>query len=366
VSAGAIASLAAGIAILLLAARDIFATVLHHWSGAGPLSGRMAHWTWSLTVRLSRGMRSGRRRRLLGWVGPMMIPLIVAFWAVLTILGFSFLYYPWIVTGFAPDTGAPHPTGFGDALYFSGVSFFTIGYGDLVPVTGAMRFVGVLEGGSGFALVTLTISYFASLYVGYVQQKTTAQSVHFQAQMCADASRIVENHLVGGQSHSLAHEVARLRDGMAAIRADYTNYPILHYFIASRPEDSLVRLLFVVQDLRLLLDTLLDPERIPSSAGTGERSGLLHATAAVQAGIATTLLRRPFPGTVDAPSADAQARWRERFGEARRRMADSGIAVRSGPDAVEEYCRQRYEWEPPLRACAEALGEEWAEVTDGY
>jgi hypothetical protein len=358
---------ALGLTLLVGVTYDVCSTVLHHWGGAGPLSGRIAHGVWRLAVGLSGRLGPARRRRLLGAVGPLMIPLIVALWSGATILGFALLYFPWIVPHFAPDSGVPDPTGFGDALHFSGVSFFTIGYGDVVPVSGVMRTLGVIEGGAGFAMVTLVISYFTSLYAGYSQQKTTAQSMYYQAGMSADAARVIAWHMAGGATDSLIQEIGRLRDGMAAIRSDYGNYPILHYFIAARPEQSLARLLFVVHDLRLLLDTVLDPERCPAVAGLGERSGLLAAVAAVHSGIAETLQRRPLHDDLLEPVSDqVRDAWRKRFEHARALLAEQGLAVRTGPGAVEEYCRGRGEWELALRLNAQALGEDWEEVAGGF
>jgi hypothetical protein len=356
----------AGLVILGVVIYDIFSTVLHHWGGAGPLSGRLAHLLWRALLRITEKWEPGRRRVVLGQAGPLMIPLIVTLWAGLIIVSFALVYLPWIATHFAPDTGAPEPVGFSDALHFSGVSFFTIGYGDVVPITPGMRLLGVLEGGAGFAMITLVISYFTSLYVGYSQQKTLAQSVHFQSAMTADAARLIGQHLHGGATTSLINEIARLRDGLANIRSNYTTYPILHYFVASRPEQSLVRLLFVTQDLRLLLDTALDPEDHPALAGLGERSGLLYSIASVQAGIAETLLRNsPSPDSA-AASKNEQALWRERFRLACDMLAEHGLSVRRDPDAAESYCRQRGEWEPTLRASAWALGEPWDEIVGDF
>jgi hypothetical protein len=356
-----------GVAILAVIAYDVFVTVLHHWGGAGPLSGRLAHGIWTVVVRATRSLVPARRRRVLGFVGPLMIPLIVALWAGATIVAFATIFYPWIVPSFGADTGVPEPTGFGDALHFSGVSFFTIGYGDVVPITGPMRALGVIEGGAGFAMVTLVISYFTSLYAGYSQQKTTAQSVGFQARGSADAARIIAQHTAGGNTTSLIQEVGRLRDGMATIRSDYNNYPILHYFIAARPEQSLTRLLFVVHDLRTLLDTVVDREHCPTAAGLGERSGLGAAAVSVHSGIAETLQRRPMKDDLLEPVSDEMRdQWRRRFEHARRLLVEQGFPVRSGPAAADEYCRERATWEPALRLNATALGEDWEEVAGGF
>jgi hypothetical protein len=362
----ALLSVPLGMAILGIVVRDIYSTILHHWGGQGPLSGRLAKRMWRVIVRLTTRFGAQRRRQVLGQAGPLMIPLIVMLWAGLTILAFALLYWPWIATHFAPDSGAPEPTSFWDAFHFSGVSFFTIGYGDIVPVSQPMRLIGVIEGGAGFAMITLVISYFTALYAGYAQQKTIAQSVFFQAGMTADAARLIAQHVAGGSTVSMVNEVARLRDGLATLRSTVNSYPMLHYLVAARTEQSLARLLFVAQDLRLLLDTAIDVDVCPELAGLGERSGLMHSLAAVQADIADTLLIDGSVREDASPGPVLREAWSQRFLQARRTLAEAGLPVNRHPDAVEAYGGQRAEWEPSLRACTHMLGETWEYVTGGY
>lgn len=53
--------------------------------------------------------------------------------------------------------GLPGRTWWED-LYFSGITFMTVGYGDMVPVGGVARLISVLEGGAGVATTGLLIA----------------------------------------------------------------------------------------------------------------------------------------------------------------------------------------------------------------
>lgn len=365
-SAADLASVAAGLAVLAIVAWDVFITTLQHWHGAGPLGERVAHGAWRLAVGVLSAASPARRRRWLGLLGPALIPLLLGIWASLTVLGFALLMYPLLPGGFAPDTGVPPPSGFGDVLHFSGVSFFTIGYGDIVPVAPAARALGVLEGGSGFALVTLAISYFASVAGAYSSQRSLALMLYAQADDTADAARLLAAHLAGGADPTALHlELARIRDGLAGAGSAYGNYPILHYFIARHPRESLLRLLFVAHDLSLLLDTAVSPDQ-PELAHLGRRSGLGPAAGILRQGLEAALVGgAPRPEGMGDGAAFIERRWTERFDDARRRLRAAGVPVREGAEAAEAYCAGRRAWEPTLRAACAALGDDWEEVTGG-
>ncbi|MDB4949757.1 MAG: Ion transport 2 domain protein [Gemmatimonadetes bacterium] len=359
----------AGLCTLAVVLWDIFVTVLHHWGGRSPVGGRLAHGLWRMGVGLLRFIPTRRRRAWLGFVGPALIPATLVLWASLTVAGFALLYLPQMPQGFHAGPGIPVPGTFFDALYVSGISFFTIGFGDVLPVARLTRFLAVLEGGAGFGLVSLSVSYFASVYTAYSAQKALAETLYAQAGESADAARVIASHLHGGASHGiLAFELARLRDGMAAIGSGYANWPILHYFVSALPRESLLRLLFVVHDMVTLLDTAVDPDENPTVAGLGRRSGLEATARNLRRSLAATLLLG-----WDVAEREARLeleegdpfRWAGRFRDAVDVLRGAGVAVCDGPDAVERYVRERGEWEPWVRASAVVLGEPWGEVSGG-
>lgn len=352
-----------GTGILAFVLYDVFTTVLHHWGGGGPINQRLVRTIWRSAVWLTAGMGAGRRRRILGVAGPLLIPVVVVFWAGGIILGFAFLYAAWAPGSFHGGDAVSGEISLRDAIYYSGITFFTVGYGDIVPVRTGLRLVAMLQGGTGFALVTLVIGYFTSIYQAYSRQKVLAQSLHYQAGRTPDSALLLAHHLPRHEAESLPSEVARLRDGLVEIRTEFSNYPILHYFISAEPEQSLVRLLFMAQDLGLLLDTALDPERCPLASGLGGRLGLRAAAADVQDAVAETLLREGADhARENAERESHEEEWRVRFRRAQKVLRAHGVPVREEAVAAEAYCRGRAAWEPVLRACAHSLGQDWEEV----
>jgi ion channel len=118
---------------------------------------RLTWFVWSaLAYRLPR---DGQREHVLGVYGALSLVLLFGIWISCLILGFGLLLW-------AAQVGSgvtPRPT-LGAQLYMSGVTFFTSGYGDLVPGTRIARLLSVLEAGTGLGFIALIIGYLPVLY----------------------------------------------------------------------------------------------------------------------------------------------------------------------------------------------------------
>ena len=73
--------------------------------------------------------------------------MLLGFWAAGLIFGFALIQYG--IGGH--EQLNQEPLTFGRILYHSGETFFTLGYGDIVPTSGAARALSVIEAGMGFA-----------------------------------------------------------------------------------------------------------------------------------------------------------------------------------------------------------------------
>jgi voltage-gated potassium channel Kch len=82
----------------------------------------------------------------------LLIVHIVEIW----IFAGGFLFAEW--HGGLGELKGEHGKGIFDYVYFSSMTFTTVGYGDLVP-TGALRFLAAMEALSGLMLITWSASF---------------------------------------------------------------------------------------------------------------------------------------------------------------------------------------------------------------
>lgn len=119
----------------------IVASVLLHYEGLTYLQRNLGH------VHL--GPR--RARVLVGIIGVLMMHAVeITFFAA----GYAGVH---AIDGAGAIHGMPHPE-FLELLYFSAITYTTVGYGDLVPV-GALRFIAAVESLAGFVLVSWSASF---------------------------------------------------------------------------------------------------------------------------------------------------------------------------------------------------------------
>jgi Ion channel len=146
-----------GTALIALGLLDVLLTVLHY-DDLGFLSNRLHRGVWTVVRWVTRPLPRKSRNFGLSLGAPLMIPVTILFWAGIEILGFASVYYAGMgEENFAFDNDVEPD--FGAALYLSGVTLATLGYGDITPISPLYEGLALGEALIGFAILSLSISY---------------------------------------------------------------------------------------------------------------------------------------------------------------------------------------------------------------
>ncbi len=255
-----------GVILIGLVAFDVVVTVLHP-EVESPLSTRFQLLLWRLLRALQRiatpskeGQESGRT--LLHWGLPMMVSGLIILWLTVLAFGFALLYYPWI--GDQLSFISPHatPNSFTKALYFSGVTLATLGYGDIQPVAWQFRLLAITEGFTGAVGIGLQVAYVLAVYPSFSRLRTTGISLDAEVAGQASALPMLRRYMTApGQWHpQLSSRLYTLAQDILAITEAHETHPVLYYAHPRRVQHSFLRVLATAQNLVGLLRYGLSPD----------------------------------------------------------------------------------------------------------
>lgn len=287
----------------------------------------------------------------------------------LIILGYALLYWPHLPAGFNVEQKAQSARGI-EALYFSGITFTTLGYGDIAPRSTPMRLLALSEALTGFGFISLAVTYLVSLTAALERNRTVALSFYHQARQGADVAGLLIHHFVGERFVGLESIFAEAARDLQGLLESHIEHPLIYYFHPSQVHKSLPRMLFLVLEACAVTRACLDGQayeelsRHPELRTLEEtaRHVLSELAAAVKVGRGTAIAEDE-PGREAVPTAEEPARWRQRYEDTLRRLRATSVRLPADMEAGwHQYRHRRRGWELELAGFALYLGYDWDEV----
>lgn len=356
---------ALGVGLLGLVAYDVYATILHSRARAGPIGERLNRGVWWLARGLAFRFGRPRRHAILNAVGPLLLPALVAVFIALLMLGYAFIYWPRMPGSFNVNAEAKTPPWI-EALYFSGITLTTLGYGDIAPRTTGMRLMALSEAAAGFVSISLAVTYLLTVTNALERKRAVALSFYHQAEQGADAAGFLVHHFRRGGFHGLETLFADAARDLQSLLESHVEHPVIHYFHPVEVHKSLPRMLFLVLEIRSVMECCLDREVYADLLEHPEVTTLEETARYVLRQLSVFLRLRV--NTVDElPEETPEAefpRWHRRFDDTLRRFAAAGVRPRVDVAAGRRlYVRNRLSWERQLGAFAAFTGYDWEEIT---
>ncbi|MBC8143482.1 MAG: two pore domain potassium channel family protein [Armatimonadetes bacterium] len=187
-----------------------------------------------LSTRLS--YKNPIRQAMLGIYGPLSLILLITLWSNLLILSFGLLLFG---VGSSEATRLQIESGgFGDYLYLSGVTLFTLGYGDETPGVPLTKALCVLEAGVGFGILAMVIGYLPALYQTFARRETMVLRLYARTGHPATSHKLVEKYGAVGAWKSLETVLSEWENWGAELLESHRSYPILSFYRSQTEEDS--------------------------------------------------------------------------------------------------------------------------------
>lgn len=202
--------------------------------------------TWQTWAALA-AMRGSSKKRdsMLSYYGPLSLLLLLGLWAVTLVVGFGLLHY-----GLQDKlAGALFASDFGNALYLSGTTLFTLGLGDIQPASGMGRFITVLEAGIGFGFLALVIGYLPVLYQAFSRREVTISLLDARAGSPPTAYEMLRRQSGVHGMEALTELLQDWELWSADLMESHLSYPALAYFRSQHDNQSWIASLTAILDV---------------------------------------------------------------------------------------------------------------------
>jgi len=207
-------------------------------------------YSWAPWAALARIIRSDKRRNtFLSIYGPLSILFLLSFWATGLIMGFAMLH--WAIG--TPLGGKEGAAGLGIYAYFSGVTFFTLGYGDITPSEPLGRVLAVVETGIGFGFLAVVISYLPILYTAFSRREVTISLLDARAGSPPTAATLLGRLARFSDLKRLDLFLGEWERWAAEVLESHLSFPVLSYYRSQHDNQSWLAALTTILDTSALV-----------------------------------------------------------------------------------------------------------------
>jgi hypothetical protein len=239
-----------GLALIFLALYDAFETLVLPRRVTRRLRIARAYFrvTWTVWRRLCDLPRTGRTREsLLSIFGPLSLFGLFICWMLLIVTGFALLH--WLGHTLTP----PSNRDFRQCLYHSGETFFTLGYGDVTPVTYVGKLLAVSEAGIGFGFMAVVIGYLPVLYQAFSNRERNITLLDARAGSPPTVYELWRRLGATGERIETDRFLGEWEIWSAELLESHLSFPVLCYYRSQHDNQSWLAALALVLDASSLL-----------------------------------------------------------------------------------------------------------------
>lgn len=331
-------ALPAGVLLLAVTLLDVFSTLVMPRAARRRFNltrllfvATWKPWRW---VGL-RQKTQARRERVLAVAAPAFFVVLLVAWATLAVVAYALILWSEPFHAGIAGTG---DDSFGTALYLSGTTLFTIGFGDVVT-TGSTRVLTIMEGATGLALVAVVIAYLPVLYGAFNRREVGILLLDARAGSPPSGPELLRRTCSDGRPSDLHQQFSDWERWTADVLESHLSYPLLAYFRSPHDNTSWVT----------SLGAVLDGAALVLSCFEEEHQGAAHTMYVT--GIHAVEDLWYFFGQ---PERRSEIERRE-FDEVFHDLESAGIPLRPPGEAWERFVKIREEYGARLNALAVML-----------
>lgn len=213
-------------------------------SGRYWLTGVLYRRTWRILRSVAGLLPSDSiREALLGFFAPVSVLLLLVAWVTQQIIGFGLIWW-----GIGGIDGADSLF---DSIYYSGVVYFTLGFGEVVPTGTVPRIGALVEAISGVLTTALVIGYLPALYSAYSQREQKLMTLDDGQEDRITPVSLMQSRAPTGEVEDVLRFFEGWEEWVSEVIETHTTFPMLRLFRSKYPGQNWVTALGLVTDAAL-------------------------------------------------------------------------------------------------------------------
>ena len=218
--------------------------------------------------------------------GPLSLFALMVVWAACLVIGFGLLHWS---LGTALIAGSAEKFDFASYLYFSGTTFFTLGYGDVVPTGIFGRAMSVIEAGIGFGFLAVVVGYLPVFYQAFSRREITISLLDARAGSPPSAGELLRRLAETRSLAGIGPLLAEWERWSAELLESSLSFPVLLFFRSQHDNQSWLAALTTILDTSAFLIANVDS----NESYQARLTFAMARHAAVDLVLVAQVLRRP-------------------------------------------------------------------------
>jgi len=260
-----------------------------------------------------------QREAFLSIYGPLSLLTLLIFWVTMQVLGWGLVWW-------GLRNGIHTISSLLESVYYAGIGFFTVGFGDVVPIASAPRILVLVEAFMGLVTMALLIGFMPNAFSAYSTREELVSTLDDLSGERVTPLGLIEAYARTGDATELYQMFDRWEMWTASVLESHSSYPMLMTFRSKQPGQSWIAASVIVTETAALCVSIIDgpPDHraLKLCRRTAQMAGRLENAIALEGIISSR-------ATIEIPDERLQVIYdrmgelgfeRRSFAEARRRI----------------------------------------------
>lgn len=192
-----------------------------------------------------------QREAFLSIYGPLSLLTLLMFWVTLQVVGWGLVWW-------GLRNGIHTVDSLLESIYYAGIGFFTVGFGDVIPIGSAPRVLVLVEAFFGLTTMALLIGFLPTLFAAYSTREELVSTLDDLSGTRVTPLGLIEAYARDGDATSLYEMFTHWEMWTARVLESHSSYPMLMLFRSKQSGQSWIAASVIVTETAALCVSMID------------------------------------------------------------------------------------------------------------